>query len=222
MLTLYIYAHRLIPYDKKSMSQIEKKPTAGIILAAGMSTRIGQTKQLLKVKNRSLIEWVLDAALDSMLDSIIIVLGHNARQIKKTIGKKKSNTRLSVILNPNYRDGLSSSVQAGLLKARKSHSCMFLLGDQPMINTHTINHLLVSFWNSEKEICAPTYKGKRKNPTIFAHSFYDRILKTQGDIGARDIIKAHPENTLYVELNSRLCFIDIDTEDDLDVLESLV
>jgi molybdenum cofactor cytidylyltransferase len=99
-------------------------------------------------------------------------------------------------------------------------SVMFMLGDQPMIDTETIDFLLHNFWRSDKDICVPVYQGKRGNPTIFSRKFYNHFLNLKGDIGARGIIKTNSDRVLEVEVKNPLCFMDIDTEKDFEKLES--
>jgi molybdenum cofactor cytidylyltransferase len=193
-----------------------KQPTAGIVLAAGMSTRLGRTKQLLEVNGKYLVEWVVDAALNSELAEIILVLGHEQQEITDVLGKKAVLPRVQVVPAPDYRQGMSRSLQAGLLVARRKYpSVMFLLGDQPLVTSETINRLLKEFWKSDKEICVPVYRGKRGNPTLFSQKLYDELSTIQGDIGARDVIEAHLDGLHYVELKDPQGFFDVDTEKDL-------
>ena len=200
---------------------MKKKPTAGIILAAGMSTRFGRPKQLLKLKGKYLLEWVLDASLESKLESLILVLGHEYQKIHRALGKKAQLPSLEVVINQRYQEGLSQSLRAGLLRIKpKFTSVMFLLGDQPLVSSKTIDYLLEQFWRSEKDICAPVYQGKKGNPTLFSRLLFDRLLEIQGDIGARNVIQAYPERVLYVELKDPLLFSDIDTEKDLEALQT--
>jgi molybdenum cofactor cytidylyltransferase len=198
-----------------------KKPTAGIILAAGESTRIRQTKQLLPLKNKYMIEWVLDAALDSALEQTILVLGHDHQKIIKALGSKTRHPRLRVGVNHKYKRGQSGSLKFGFSEMTKKYpSVMFMLGDQPMIDSETINLLLHNFWRSDQDICVPVYQGKRGNPTIFSRIFYKHFLNLKGDIGARDIIQTNPDRVLEVEVKNPLCFMDIDTEKDFEKLQS--
>jgi molybdenum cofactor cytidylyltransferase len=200
-----------------------KKPTAGIILAAGESTRFGKPKQLLRLKNKYLIEWVLDAALGSRLKQIILVVGHEHQKILQALGTKAQNPRLQVVVNHQYKQGQSVSLQTGLLKIRDIFpSIMFLLGDQPMLKSETIDYLLDQFWSSDKDICVPAHRGERGNPTIFSQRFYQQLSQIKGDIGAREIIKNHPEHILDVELENPQCLIDVDTENDFKKLQSLL
>jgi molybdenum cofactor cytidylyltransferase len=198
-----------------------KKPTAGIILAAGESARFGQTKQLLPLKNKYMIEWVLDAALGSRLEQIILVLGHDHKKIIKALGTQIRHPRLQVSVNHDYKQGQSASLKFGFSEMPKKFlSVMFMLGDQPMLDTETIDILLHNFWRSEKDICVPVYQGKRGNPAIFSRKFYKDLLNLKGDLGAREIIKTNTERVLEVEVKNPLCFMDIDTEKDFEKLQS--
>ena len=197
--------------------------TAGVILAAGMSQRFGPPKQLVKLKNKYLLEWVLDAALASRLDRVVLVVGHEQQKIIPALGPKANHPRLQIVTNPRYRAVQSSSLQAGLLKIQaQSSSVMFLLGDQPMLKTATIDQMLDRFRHSEKDICVPVWKGKRGNPTIFSRAMYYNLMAIEGDIGARQIIRANPERILTVEMNDPLCFLDIDSPQDYEDFQRLL
>ena len=200
------------------MTQI--KPTAGIILAAGAATRFGRPKQLLRVKDKYLIERVLDAALNSMLARIVLVLGYAHQKILEALGKKVQHSKLHIEINPHYKKGQSHSLKAGLSAVRNDFSAvMFLLGDQPMLDSATINTLLKRFWSADKDICVPTYRGQRKSPAIFNRRFYSQLRDIKGDIGARQLIDDNPNQVLAIEIDDPLCFFDIDTPQDFENLK---
>ena len=141
-----------------------RKQTAGVILAAGMSQRFGQPKQLSRLENKYLLEWVLDTALASRLAKVVLVLGNEHEKILQALGVKTNLPRLQTVINPRYSEGQSRSLQAGLKMVHQVfYSVMFLLGDQPRLQSGTIDYLLTRFWNSEKNICVPVYRGVRGN-----------------------------------------------------------
>jgi molybdenum cofactor cytidylyltransferase len=202
---------------------LHQKQTAGIILAGGCSTRFGRPKQILKLKGKYLLEHVLNAALESKLNHVVLVLGHDHQNILQTLGSCAAHERLQVVVNHRYLEGQSRSLQAGLLKIRQMFpAVMFLLGDQPMLNSNTIDHMLDRFRYSGKDICVPVCKGKKGNPTIFSRVLYDQLMAIEGDIGARDIIRTHPERVLYIDLDDPLCFFDVDSPKDFENLQSLL
>ena len=199
---------------------VQIKPTAGIILAAGAATRFGQPKQLLCLKDKYLIERVLDAALNSRLSRIVLVLGYAHQKILQALGKKTQHSKLHIEVNPHYKKGQSHSLRVGLSTVRNDFpAVIFLLGDQPMLNSGTINTLLERFWSADKDICVPAHRGQRKNPVIFGRRFYSQLMDIKGDIGARQLIDDNPEQVLVVEIDDPLYFFDIDTPQDFENLK---
>ncbi|MGD8992818.1 MAG: nucleotidyltransferase family protein [Desulfobacterales bacterium] len=195
---------------------IHEIPTAGIILAAGASTRFGQPKQLLQLNKRCLLEWVLQAAINARLKRIILVLGYAHRQIQQALGKKLNHPKLQIKINPHYKDGQSGSLQTGLSCVKDTYpAAMFLLADQPLVDAATLNILLERFWSSPKNICVPSFAGRSGNPCIFSSYFYPQIMQIGGDIGARRIIQSNPEQVQEVQLQNPHIFWDVDTPADL-------
>ena len=161
-----------------------KTPTAGIILAAGISNRFGKPKQLIKFQGRTLLETVVDAALGSQLTHIVLVLGHAVEEMLPAISHRSDDFRLTIVENTDYLKGMSLSIQAGLKKLQHDFpSVMFLLGDQPLLRSEMIDLLLERYWASDKGICVPCRHGQRGNPTIFSRRFYNRIFAVRGDTG---------------------------------------
>jgi molybdenum cofactor cytidylyltransferase len=200
-----------------------KTPTAGIILAAGESKRFGAPKQLLKLGGRFLVAWVLEAALESDLDRVVLVLGCEHARIRRRLVAWTGHPKCEVVVNPAYRDGLSGSLKAGVARIQNDFStAMFLLGDQPLVDAAVINLLLRRFAHSPKSICIPTHRGTRGNPTLFARSFYSAILNLAGDRGARDLIAAHPDQVLAVEVSDPMVFIDVDHRKDAETIARLM
>ena len=200
-----------------------KKPTAGIVLAAGMSSRFGRPKQLIKLGGKTILEWTLSACLGSRLESIYLILGYAYKEIIKTISETIRDPRLNILVNQNYSKGQSTSLQMGISEIRNTHpSAMFILGDQPFIDSKTINHLLACFWASEKNICVPFSQKKRGNPVIFNALFYDKINSIRGDVGARGIIEDHPDHILRVPVVRPSFFHDIDTQKDFEKAQSYI
>lgn len=200
-----------------------KKPTAGVILAAGMSERFKDgPKQLLRLKEGYMIEYVIRASLDSKLDRIFLVIGHHHKNILKALAeniKYFKNDRLEIIINRQYRQGMSSSVRAALASTgNKFESVMFLLGDQPMVDSLLIDLMLKRFYKSGKNICVPVFKKERGNPTIFSRKYFNPLQRVKGDLGGRDIILANPDDILKIDTDSPACVYNINTMDDLEEL----
>jgi molybdenum cofactor cytidylyltransferase len=199
-----------------------KKPTAGIVLAAGMSTRFGRPKQLLNLRGKTVLERTLDACLDSKLERIYLVLGYKHQEIIDVIFDKIDHQDMKIIINRDFQNGQSTSLRAGILEIRDTFSsAMFILGDQPFIDSSTLNVLLERYWASDKKIGAPFFQKTRGNPTIFSKKFYDDICSIEGDIGARKIIAHYPDQVLKIEVKRASFFHDIDTEHDFETAQSI-
>jgi molybdenum cofactor cytidylyltransferase len=199
----------------------EKNTTAGIVLAAGLSTRFGQPKQLLALQSKALLARVLDAALESTLSRIYLVLGHERETILQALAEEIDLSRLAVVVAPDYKKGQSRSMLAGLRAAAdRFDSVMFLLGDQPLVNVALIERLLGESKQSGKPICVPTYRGQQGNPTVFGAEMYRALSRVEGDRGGRSVIADYPDRVHLVELDSDDCLIDVDTPADLERLQS--
>lgn len=190
--------------------------TAGIILAAGMSTRYGSAKQLARIGGKYLVEKVAEAAIGSELDIVILVLGHEFEKIMKMIDSQIiQNSRIQVVRNDEYAGGMSTSLRCGLMHVMRQYSSvMFLLGDQPFITSDLINRLLSHFYKSGKPICAPICRNIRRNPVVFNYRFYNEILQLEGDTGARGIIEKYQDQVSTVNIDSSGYFFDIDRRSD--------
>ena len=193
-----------------------KTKTAGVILAAGASTRMGRPKQLLILDGQPLLQRVLQAALASNLDQVVLVLGHRAADIRRTLGAAADPRRLHVVVNPDYQNGMAGSLKTGVRAAMAGHSgVMILLADHPFLNTALINQVLRAFLTSDKAICAPVYNGRRGHPVCLERRFFADILSLSGDVGARDILRRHADQVQTIQLTDGRAFMDIDTPADL-------
>ncbi len=190
-------------------------PVAGIVLGAGMSTRFGANKLLAPLNGKPLIRNVVDAALASSLARLFVVLGHQADAVGAALGGE-----VEIVVNPDYADGQSTTVRAGLAAAsREFAAVMFLMGDQPLLDAQIIDALIQAFQASGKDICYPSHQGRRRNPVIFSQHFFPSILALTGDTGARALIDAHPEAARVVEYSNAAPFRDVDREADLQALD---
>jgi molybdenum cofactor cytidylyltransferase len=188
---------------------------AGILLAAGASTRMGAIKQLLPIEGGTLLGRVIGEALGSDLDKVILVLGYEANEIRKSLGNILAHPKLKVIENKRYEEGISTSIISGLSEVEKTcNHVMILLGDMPAITSALINLLLRRFLESRLPIGAISIKGERSHPVIFNRIFYPELKALRGDIGARALFAKYPYRICFVEPEQYFDDRDIDTPDD--------
>jgi molybdenum cofactor cytidylyltransferase len=184
---------------------------SAILLAAGESKRMGEPKQLMPLGKHTLLEQAIDNLLNSSVDETIVVVGHKAEEITRAIATKP----VKIMFNPNYQQGMSTSIVAGLILVDpRSQAVILALGDQPLVESRTINQLIDAFNSHDKGIAVPTHRGKRGHPIIFDIKYKAELLELEGDIGGRDIIGQHPDDVLEVAVDSESVISDIDTRDD--------
>ncbi|MBC8274501.1 MAG: molybdenum cofactor cytidylyltransferase [Chloroflexi bacterium] len=184
---------------------------SAILLAAGQSKRMGELKQLMPFGQSTIVEQAVDNLLGSAVDEVIVVVGCRAEDVIKAIAAKP----IKLVINPDYEQGMSTSVIAGLNLVHSGvQGVMLALGDQPLVNSQTINRLIEGFYNHDKGIVVPTYQGRRGHPIIFAIKYKEQLLKLRGDVGGRQIIKDHPDDVLDVAVDSESIVADFDTTDD--------
>ncbi|MBO90137.1 MAG: 4-diphosphocytidyl-2C-methyl-D-erythritol kinase [Rickettsiales bacterium] len=199
------------PTAKDSQKPIK---TSAIVLAAGQSRRMGpQNKLLADVDGRPMIVRTIDAITASKVNSITVVLGYEARQVRAALSGKS----LNFIENIDYEAGLSSSLRCGMAALPQDTKCILVcLGDMPRISSTEIDLLIDNFFAAEgRAICVPTYRGKRGNPVIIGRRFFPEIQEIVGDVGARHLIGAYPELVHEVEMEGDAVLLDIDTPEAL-------
>ena len=161
---------------------------SAILLAAGESKRmVDENKLIKKYKSIPLIKHAVSNVLNSPIDELIIVLGYQKKSIEKIIGENK---KIKFIVNPNFENGIASSIKKGLDSLSKETEAFFIcLGDMPNVNKEIYNQLInASFGNKDKEIFVPYYQERQANPILFSKKMKDEIQKIEGDFGAKKII----------------------------------
>ena len=184
---------------------------AAIVLAAGESQRFGQPKQLLPVGGKTMLQHVVDIALDSPLEQVIVVLGCRAAEIRASIAGRP----VQVVVNEKWKSGLSSSVRTGLSAVKPEvDAAVFVLADQPGVTAEIIAKLAERYQETRASIVVPTQRGQRGNPVLFARSLFAELMAVKGDQGGRRLIAEYVDELEEVEVQTEAIFMDIDTPDD--------
>jgi len=191
---------------------------SGIMLAAGASTRMGRPKQLLPIGGRPLLQHVLDEAVASSLDEIVVVLGHRAQDIKKAIELPPGRS-VRMVVNPNYAGGQSTSLRLGLRSTDpRAVGVGVLLGDQLHVTARLIDRLAAVFLASGSPVVRPVYSGTCSrpvpgHPVFLARRIWPEVEKVDGDQGARSLLSDHPKWVVEIPVESDPP-VDVDTWDD--------
>jgi len=191
------------------------EPIAGIILAAGESTRYGQTKQLLDWHGEPFVRAVARTALDAGLSPVIVVTGANAEKIELAI----EGLDVSVVHNADWKSGQGSSIRIGILAIQPSRitregwegvgGAIFLLADQPQVTTSIIRALTEKHAEGLYSIIAPLVMDQRANPVLFDRSTFDDLISIEGDVGGRAIF--HKHRVEYLPWHDDRLLLDVDT-----------
>lgn len=186
---------------------------SAIVLAAGESKRMGQTKQLLDWEGRTILQRVMENLSCSRVDEVILVLGHEAERILRTLDTRK----VKVVINRNYKEGMITSIQQGLINLNDQAEAFFIvLADQPAVGPQIFDRLVSEFQRvtPRKSIVLPAFQSRRGHPALFSAKYRKEALHIKGDVGFRQVLQEHPEEILTVEMDTDFILQDIDTPDD--------
>ncbi|SFZ92769.1 molybdenum cofactor cytidylyltransferase [Flaviramulus basaltis] len=190
------------------------KKIAVLILAAGSASRMGRIKQLLPYNNSTFLQIAIKNALESKANNVYCVLGANL----ETIQKEVKTDKVTFIRNPNWKEGLSSSIVVGVeyLLAGKTEidAVLIMLADQPHVDSKYIDELIKLHENNKNKIVASTYENKKGVPAIFPSNNFNNLLKLKGDKGAKLLLNNPQQNIITPELKSFEILKDIDTPKD--------
>jgi len=192
-------------------------PVAGIVLAAGVSQRMGRCKLALPFRDKPLLAHVVRAATAATLSPVIVVLGDDAPRLKDRI----DFGRATVAVNPHSRTGRASSLKKGLQQVSPDRAgIMVLLGDQPLVTASLIDTLLAAFHRFPDYWIAPVYRGRRGNPVIIPRHWFQDLLTLTGDQGPRRLLSSPGLRLHLVTVDDPAVVIDVDTAEDYERLTS--
>jgi molybdenum cofactor cytidylyltransferase len=206
---------RPLPRAKLAAAAAQETPhaphVAALLLAAGQSRRMGTlNKLLIGIDGKPMVRHVAEAVQASQARPIIVVTGHQRDKVEAAL----SGLGIArFVFNPDYAKGLSTSLKQGIAALPKgTEAAVVCLGDMPKVAAGEIDRLIAAFNPVEgRAICVPTRRGKRGNPVLLASRLFQELANVSGDIGARDLIAAHPELVAEVEMEGDGILLDIDT-----------
>ena len=181
---------------------------SAILLAAGESKRMNGENKLTKLINeKPLINHSVNNILESSIDELIIITGHQEEIIKKTVYKNK---KIKFFFNKDYKSGMASSIKVGLNNLSKETKFFFIcLADMPLINKEIYNQLIKHSKNNE--IIVPTYKNQMGNPVLFSVSMKNKIMDITGDYGAKKLFEKNKNKISNLEIDDQGIFKNYNT-----------
>jgi molybdenum cofactor cytidylyltransferase len=190
---------------------------AALVLAAGLSSRMGLNKLLAPVKGKPLIRRTVEAVRAAHVDPVIVVTGHEAEGVKTAL----AGLDVTYAANPHYEEGLSTSLRAGLMAVPASADAAFvLLGDMPEVSSGLIDRMIAAFSPEDgRAICVAASNGKRGNPVLWARRYFAEMESVTGDTGAKHLIAMNEDAVCEIEADDSV-LRDIDTPEALAALRS--
>ena len=183
-----------------------------IILAAGMSTRFGRNKLLEPIDGKPLIRGVVEAAVRAGTETVVVV-GYEKEKIIEAL----RGLKLEIVFNPDFKEGMSTSVKAGVRNViNRAKAVMILPGDVAFIKPEQIRLVLEAYLSSKKPIVIPSYKGRGGHPILFDSSLFNDIMSiSERGRGLKEVVKKHADKISYIEAGTARILVDIDTQEDL-------
>lgn len=182
---------------------------SAILLAAGNGTRFGGNKLLESYEGKALYEHTLQKVLASSFGQVILVTQYSE------IANRVKGTPVELVVNPNPKQGISSSIQLGLKRCRPCEGLMFFVCDQPHLRQETICGMLAAFSKDPSKIVSATYGERRGNPVIFPYSLYHELMGLRGDHGGSILLQNHREEVRLYTVSHLDELMDIDHREEL-------
>lgn len=184
------------------------------VLAAGCSKRFGTPKQLLMLNSKSMLQKVIDETCKTDAEQIFVVLGCNWRKIRSQVDLRRGR----LLVNLNYREGVSSSIKLAVKRSRSYSGCLIILGDQPLVTSELINRLISLFLERKDAVAALTQYGRTLGtPAIIGRELFELVSKLEGDEGAKSLLTKYMHRTVIMQAEPELLF-DVDTPEDYRLL----
>ena len=192
---------------------LREETICGLVLAAGLSRRMGEFKPLLPFRGKTLIENTIDSILSSGAHQVVVVTGHRADELEAVLGEKYEGR---VILTRNHEFATTDmlhSIQIGC-KAMPECDAFFLLpGDMPVVEPATFRKVLLQR-DGTLGVIFPTLDGYRKHPPLVDYRLIPQILSFQGEGGLRRFWQEQEALISTVAVDDVGVWMDLDTQED--------
>lgn len=207
-------AARPQPRNTKPQLPDVRRQIGAVLLAAGLSRRMGQNKLLCTFDGQPLVRHSANALLKAGLTKIIVVTGHEADLVREAL----NGLPLRFVGNPDFASGLASSLVCGIsaLEQESVSAALIALGDMPLVAPDDVRRLIAAYEpEAGRLICVPSVGGKQGNPVLWSSQLFDELKKLTGDKGAKSLIAAHSDDVFEVAFEGSGILTDVDTPEAL-------
>lgn len=190
---------------------------AGMILAAGESSRMNRDKALLLYRGRTFLETIVLTLRETGIQRIAVVLGHHAEEIRRSVKLDE----VDFVFNPEWRHGQTSSLQAGLrtLGSPDLDAIVLALVDHPAVSPETVRALVTSFHETHAPVVIPVQHLQRGHPVVIARTLFPQLMSLGPDAGANLIIRKYRDQTQFLEVDDPGVLQDVDDPETFRQLE---
>jgi molybdenum cofactor cytidylyltransferase len=191
---------------------------SAIILAAGLSSRMGFPKQLLELGSRTLLRIVVENVLASAVDEVLVVTGCRDEEVSAAI----KDLPVKIVFNPHYGQGQGSSLALGVKAINvMTTAFMVFMCDQPLISPDLINTVIREFKERQSLALRPIYQDMPGHPVIFSYSVSTELEALKGDEGARKVLEKLGNQVDYLPVQDEAVILDVDTPESYKKLKQL-
>jgi molybdenum cofactor cytidylyltransferase len=188
-----------------------------ILLAAGSSSRMGESKQLLQYRGKTLLRHAVDSGVASGCAPIVVVVGHDAEKMRQEL----KETAAIVADNADWRQGMGTSIRVGVERIERDApqvtAVVIAVCDQPLVDAKVMRRLVDAYRTCGYPIAAATYAGTIGVPAVFNRNYFAGLKDLPARAGAKQVLKAHNDQVAKVEMEEAA--LDLDTPDDVKRLD---
>ncbi len=182
-----------------------------IILAAGLSSRMGQNKMLMPFNGEAMLLHAVKACAAAGLEKPIISIGHQAAEVSVVL----IGVNYQPVLVEDYKFGIAHSLRAAVKHIPADwDACFVCLGDMPDVSATLLRELAISA--KSDRIMVPTYNGKSGNPVLWGRNYFPELINLSGDSGGRQLFKRLFDAITFVDVPDEAVLRDFDTPSDIE------
>lgn len=209
------------PSPREPKSNTQSAPhVAALVLAAGSSTRMGSNKLLADIHGEPMIARTVRRVAETSVEKVVVVTGHQHNEIEKAL----SGRHVTLVHNPDFADGLSTSLRAGVAALQNSYDAILVcLGDMPLIDARDVNRMIAAFNPTEhRSIVVPVHGRTFGNPVLWGAEHFAALMGCEGDRGARGLLEKLKDDAVEIPVENEGVVLDADTPEALAVIRSIV
>jgi molybdenum cofactor cytidylyltransferase len=194
--------------EAASAAVADAGPIAAIVLAAGRASRMGSNKLVAELDGEPIVRRTVRAVLGSRARPVVVVTGHEAEAVRGAL----AGLDVRFVHNPDFVDGMSTSLRVGLAAAGAVDAALICLGDMPRLRPEHLDAVIDAFRAGDPAaIVVPTYDRKRGNPVLWPRGYFAEIAALGGDVGARALIDRHADHVRLLSIDDPAILVDVDT-----------